>query len=33
MKKFLAISLAVFACALGAPQFAFGADSANVIKY
>ena len=32
MKKFLAISLAVFACALVAPQFAFGADSATIKK-
>ena len=30
MKKFLAISLAIFACALVAPQFAFGADSATI---
>ena len=32
MKKFLAISLAIFACALVAPQFAFGADSATIKK-
>lgn len=32
MKKFLAISLAIFACAIVAPQFAFGADSATIKK-